>query len=438
MSRHKSARHTTACQKAILGFIVFCSLLTLVVPGVAAEWYKGSTHAHSFWSDGDTLPELAIGWYKSHGYDFFTLSDHNVLMEGEKWIKCKREKKPATDKILAESRKRFGDDWVELRGEGDDREVRLKTFAELKKGMDDPGKFLLIQAEEITGNWIGPDVNDPGNKERKYQVHMNAINIKDLILPQEGTSVEDTIRRDLAEVRKQEKQSGRRILAHLNHPSWPYYDITARDMAAVEDLRFFELCNNAPDSHLHADGDHPDTEKLWDTANTIRLAVMKGPFLYGLATDDTHHYNKFGPEEANPGRGWIMVRSEQLATDPLLAAMDAGDFYASTGVTLKDYRYDPATKTISLEVDPEEGGNYVIEFIGTLAADVEGVKPEDWDKKKIGKVLKRVEGTKAEYKMTGKELFVRAVVRSDLSLPNPPNAEMSIVEKTAWMQPVRP
>jgi len=45
---------------------------------------------------------------------------------------------------------------------------------------------------------IGPDVNPPG-EERKYQVHMNAINIEKLILPQEGKSVEDTIRRDLAE-----------------------------------------------------------------------------------------------------------------------------------------------------------------------------------------------------------------------------------------------
>lgn len=424
-------------RNVVLVLLVFWSVAFLAAAGSAAEWYKGSTHAHSFWSDGDTFPEMAIDWYKSHGYDFFTLSEHNVLMEGEKWIPCKRDSRPVTDKIIADCRQRFGDDWVELRGEGDAREVRLKTFAELKERMDEPGKFLLIQSEEITGNWVGPDVNPP-HAERKYQVHMNAINLKSLILPQEGTSVEDTIRRDLNEVLKQAKECGRPILAHLNHPSWPYYDITAEDIAAVEDLRFYELCNNAPDSHLHADGDHPDTETLWDTANTIRLAVMKGRLLYGIASDDTHHYHKFGPDEANPGRGWVMVRAEKLATEPLLAAMEAGDFYASTGVTLKDYQYDPATKTISLEVDAEEGGNYIIEFIGTLAADVEGKEPKDWDKEKIGQVLKRVEGTKAEYQLTGKELFVRAVVRSDLSLPNPPNPDMAIAEKTAWTQPARP
>ena len=403
----------------------------------AAEWYKGSTHAHSFWSDGDAFPEMVVDWYKSRGYHFFTLSDHNILMEGEKWIPCKHDTRPVTDRIIAECRGRFGEDWVELRGEGDAREVRLKTFEELKKKMDEPGRFLLIQAEEITGHWVGPDVNPP-HAERKYQIHLNAINLQKLILPREGTSVEDTIRRDVAEVMKQARECGCPILVHLNHPSWPYYDITAQDMAAVEDLRFFELCNNAPDSHLHADGENPDTETLWDTANTIRLAVMQKDLIYGIASDDAHHYHEFGPDQANPGRGWIMVRAEELATEPLLEAMEAGDFYASTGVTLKEYQYDPAERTISLEVAPEEGGTYVIEFIGTLAADVDGVDPKNWNKEAIGRVLKRVDGTKAAYRLSGKELFVRAVVRSDLIMANPPDETMAIPQEMAWAQPVVP
>lgn len=25
-------------------------------------WYKGNTHTHSLWSDGDAAPETAVGW----------------------------------------------------------------------------------------------------------------------------------------------------------------------------------------------------------------------------------------------------------------------------------------------------------------------------------------------------------------------------------------
>ena len=51
------------------------------------HWYKGCTHAHSLWSDGDNPPEMVVDWYKSHGYQFFALTDHNVLMTGQRWYK---------------------------------------------------------------------------------------------------------------------------------------------------------------------------------------------------------------------------------------------------------------------------------------------------------------------------------------------------------------
>jgi hypothetical protein len=50
-----------------------------------AKWYKGNTHTHSLWSDGDDFPEMIMHYYKSHGYDFIALSDHNIFAEGEKW-----------------------------------------------------------------------------------------------------------------------------------------------------------------------------------------------------------------------------------------------------------------------------------------------------------------------------------------------------------------
>ena len=75
---------------------VFCSgLMTISVmllcgnsygQNQGPQWYKGNMHTHSLWSDGNDFPEMICDWYKSRGYHFLTLSDHNILSQGEKWI----------------------------------------------------------------------------------------------------------------------------------------------------------------------------------------------------------------------------------------------------------------------------------------------------------------------------------------------------------------
>lgn len=43
------------------------------------RWFKGNTHTHTTMSDGDSSPEEVARWYKSHGYQFLVLSDHNTF-----------------------------------------------------------------------------------------------------------------------------------------------------------------------------------------------------------------------------------------------------------------------------------------------------------------------------------------------------------------------
>jgi len=45
------------------------------------RWYKGNLHTHTTNSDGDTIPEAVIWWYKEHGYNFLAFTDHNFLTE---------------------------------------------------------------------------------------------------------------------------------------------------------------------------------------------------------------------------------------------------------------------------------------------------------------------------------------------------------------------
>jgi hypothetical protein len=440
MSNHKKTLICKPISKKYFAlFLVICfGFMTLLSTAHAADnWYKGNTHMHSFWSDGDTLPELAIDWYRQHNYQFVTPSDHNLLQEGQRWIKAKRKTRPVTPAILEQAKNRFGDNWLETRGEGDQLEVRLKTHVELKNHFDKPEKFLVIQAEEITGDWADRTAKKdgkPDKKPRKRQVHVNAINLVEPIQPQKGKTLVDTIRNDLLAVQAQSKKHGLTILAHLNHPSWPKYDIDAQTMADVEPLQFVEFCNNAPNCNSAGDAENPSCDRIWDITNTLRLAKGWKP-TYGTASDDTHSYNKLASNKANPGRGWIVVRAGELSTNAILQSMLKGDFYASTGVVLKKLEYDPKQKTLSIAVDPIAGVNYTIEFIGTKqGTSLEGKgKPKRYSPK-IGEVLARHEATEATYQIKGNEMYVRATVRSDQKIDHPPTT--GIKTGTAWTQPV--
>src|SRR5688572_14144661 len=110
------------------------------------RWYKGNLHTHTYWSDGDEYPEMVLDWYKTHDYDFVALSDHNTLSRDEKWVKVinSGSYETAFKKYL----EKFGEDWVTYKTDSGRTRVKLKTYPEYKKKMEDKN-FLIIPAEEI-------------------------------------------------------------------------------------------------------------------------------------------------------------------------------------------------------------------------------------------------------------------------------------------------
>src|SRR5690242_21846896 len=98
------------------------------VSASAQSWYKGNLHTHSYWSDGDDFPEMIMDWYKTHGYQFVALSDHNTLADGERWKLITKSKTylDGFDKYLA----KFGKKWVEYKEDTGRISVRLKTLKE--------------------------------------------------------------------------------------------------------------------------------------------------------------------------------------------------------------------------------------------------------------------------------------------------------------------
>src|SRR5262245_39409070 len=79
--------------------VAVAALLWFANPAGGAEsgrWSKGNLHTHSLWSDGDDFPEVIAEWYKTNGYHFLALSDHNIMQKGVKWVSLTNRLREAT------------------------------------------------------------------------------------------------------------------------------------------------------------------------------------------------------------------------------------------------------------------------------------------------------------------------------------------------------
>lgn len=394
----------------------------------APRYFKGNLHTHSLWSDGDDFPEMIADWYKRHGYQFLGLSDHNVLSEGERWVDEAAETTPR-GQALRKYRARFGDRWVERRHAQGKAQVRLKPLREFRSLLEEPGRFLLIPAEEISHRFA------------KAPVHMNAVNLRDVIKPSDGDSIAETIRVNMRAVAEQRKRTGWHTIVFLNHPNFGW-GIRAEDMVLTGDVRFFEIFNGHPSVRNYGDEVHVGCERMWDIVLALRVGKYGLPMVYGMATDDAHGYHAFGLGKVNPGRAWVMVRAPHLSAEAIVHALEAGDFYLSTGVVLDDVRL--ADGEVRLAIRAEEGVKYKTQFIAThrdadlqseARADKDGNEVTRLYSHEIGKVIADSDDLKPSYRLTGKEWYVRAKVISSKPHPNP--YQKGDVE-VAWTQPFVP
>lgn len=139
-----------------------------------------------------------------------------------------------------------------------------------------------------------------------------------------------------------------------------------------------------------------------------------------------------------------MLRAKRLTPESVLNAMQTGDFYASSGVTLHRVDFDQQTKTIHIEIEPDGDATFTTEFIGTprdfdkttkarLDKDGNEVKGTIDYSSDVGKVFATHTGTSVSYSLTGNELYVRATVTSNKA-PENPTSESPLSK--AWTQPV--
>ncbi|HEY6739160.1 MAG TPA: CehA/McbA family metallohydrolase [Actinopolymorphaceae bacterium] len=200
--------------------------------------------------------------------------------------------------------------------------------------------FILVPGEELTSE----------------QVHMTALNLEKA-LDHEALGA---ARKIIATWSRRLRDVGG--VPIVNHPNWRWL-VDVDDLRPQQQCRLFELYNGHPDTNDEGAPGKLSTEAMWDTLLT------EGKVTYAVASDDAHNFATWGRQLSNPGRGWVMVRADELTSDAVTSAMDNGDFYASSGVFL-DVTVEPDAYRLAVDLEATRDEVGLPETVGQPLADV--------------------------------------------------------------------
>ncbi len=113
----------------------------------------------------------------------------------------------------------------------------------------------------------------------------------------------------------------------IAHPQW--YGLTEEDGRALSFVHAIEIYNH----NCLVDADRPDGAYLLDRM------LNEGHDFAAIATDDAHFLDA-ADENADAFGGWVMVKAECHEPGAILAALKAGDFYATQGPEFRDIRIE--------------------------------------------------------------------------------------------------
>ena len=284
------------------------------------RWYKGNTHAHTLNTDGDSSPIDVVRFYRDQGYNFLVLSDHDSLTRVDALSGLF-----GTSESLATDRP----------------EVPFHPF-------------MLIPGEEVTAAFSPSEAAGQATRGRdlaRKEIHLTALNIKHVVARQKGESPAETLQKNVNAIRA---ASGVPI---VNHPNF-VWSLSADDLKPLKNAPLVEIWNGHMQTHNLGGSGSPSVEEMWDSV------LSAGTLMYGVAADDAHYFKvpPLSTAMTAPGRAWVMVRAERFTAEAIVAAMERGDFYASTGVELADYGV--TGRGVTVRIAPFSRSRYRVLFIG--------------------------------------------------------------------------
>jgi hypothetical protein len=327
---------------------------TAAVPVVErVPFLKGQTHVHTSGSyDAKAPPGAVLAFYAARGYDFVAITDHN----------------------------------------------RVTVVAP-------PDGLLLVPGVELTQNAATCEPAPPPSYRCLF--HTSALFVDPARDRARGAHFTMPFRPERVTAYAEQMAFAAELggIAVINHPHF-HFAANADTIAALarRGLRLLELSNAALDNQSPDGRDAAErrSERLWDDV------LGRGLRVFALATDDAHHFPGDGVKRLEKARysgdrGFVMVRAKK-SLEAIRTALIEGDFYATTGVLLRELEATP--HALRVVVEAGAGDNFAIRFVG-----------------RGSRVLAEQQGPEASYAPRGDEGYVRAVVQA-------PGGQK------AWTQPV--
>lgn len=279
--------------------------------------YKANLHCHTTVSDGHLTPEEAREAYRRAGYDILAITDHEVPRSYVHMSTPDFLMLTGYEAYIRRNANYVFDPY--------DTEVHLNLFAR------DPLNETVICYNKVSNKFFPKNNIDP-----------NAMRRAGSERPREYTAayVNEFIRTAV--------ENG--YLVSYNHPVWSMED--EERILSYENIFSLEIENYG--SYL---GNHMEySGALYDKILRQRRRV----FCHG--GDDNHNSHPFGDPACDSFGAWTMILAKELTYDAVIAAMERGDMYASTGPVIQSLSVED--DTVRVECSPAK---QIILFTGSKA-----------------------------------------------------------------------
>ena len=261
------------------------------------RFYKANLHTHTTVSDGTMTPAELKEHYKSQGYSIIAYTDHELIVDHSD---------------LAD------EDFLPITG--------------MEYAVLEPGEY--ISAKTIELNLYARDPHNVGHVcfDKETVIHGEKWRAESVTLA--GPPCKKVF--DMAFLQHVIDEANKYgFLVCLNHPA--YSMVSPEEFGDFRGLFAMEIFNSCSLFGIGVDEYNP---AMYD------WMLRHGKMLHCIAADDTHTKN--GPDEIGPCfRGWCMLKLEKLDYGSAIAALEKGDFYASTGPDILSLYVEDGKVTIT-------------------------------------------------------------------------------------------
>ena len=294
------------------------------------KYFKANLHTHSTITDGKFSPQELKELYKKHGYQILAITDHNVVV-----------------------------DHSALNEDG----FLMLTGAEF--GISEPGQtpfykksyHLNCISKRPDNNWQPIMPRSPRESAIPY---LAKVESPDMLRSHNPESINEIIK----------KCNEHDYLVMYNHPVWSLHNYN--DYATLKGLWAMEICNY---NCLYSGRDTY-------SSMVYRDFLALGNRLFPVGCDDMHTIRTHAG-------AWIMVGAKALTYDSVIAALEKGDFYASTGPEIYSLSLDGAT----LRITCSAASSIAVESDCRFAKRVLPTQGEDFLQEATFDLTKWMEGT---------------------------------------------